>query len=275
MDLTCVTLSLPFVLPVALGVLLLIKLVSKGPVLFAQERVGLGRSRFRCLKFRTMKSGANSLAHREHTAELMNSSKPWAKMDGNDPRLIPLGGFLRATGLDELPQLLNVLRGEMSLVGPRPCTAYELEHYLPWQLARFDVLPGLTGLWQVSGKNRTTFTEMICMDIDYAKTASIRLDTKIILKTIPALVDQVSDKLILKQLHFAWDKDQGTDKRETERGRPGGKHRLHPPGTDADPQVRDPARAHAKSQEMIATIPGGASTLILKDARRPEHDRRS
>jgi lipopolysaccharide/colanic/teichoic acid biosynthesis glycosyltransferase len=177
-----------------------IKLVSKGPVLFTQERIGQGLSRFKCFKFRTMNAGVDSLAHREHTAELMTSGKPWAKLDGADPRLIPLGGLLRATGLDELPQLLNVVRGEMSLVGPRPCTAYELERYLPWQLERFDALPGLTGLWQVSGKNRTTFTKMILLDIDYARKASLMLDMKIILKTIPALIDQVSDTLVLKQI---------------------------------------------------------------------------
>lgn len=215
MDLTCVILSLPLVLPVTLVVMALIKMVSKGPVLFTQERVGLGRRRFRCFKFRTMNPGVDSVAHREHTAELMNSSKPWAKLDGADPRLIPLGGLLRATGMDELPQLLNVVRGEMSLVGPRPCTSYELERYLPWQMERFDALPGLTGLWQVSGKNRTTFTEMIRLDINYARTASIGVDVKIILKTIPALIDQVSDAVILKQLKLVRIKIHRNNTKET------------------------------------------------------------
>jgi len=116
------------------------------------------------------------------------------KMDvKGDPRIIPLGVPLRASGLDELPQLLNILRGDMSLVGPRPCVAYEYEKYLPWQKERFNSLPGLTGLWQVSGKNRTTFDEMIQLDIEYSQTKSLWLDTKIILKTIPALIVQMQD----------------------------------------------------------------------------------
>jgi lipopolysaccharide/colanic/teichoic acid biosynthesis glycosyltransferase len=110
-----------------------------------------------------------------------------------DPRLIPLGASLRAIGLDELPQIINVLRGEMSLVGPRPCIPYEYELYEPWQQRRFDALPGLTGLWQVSGKNRTTFNQMIRLDIEYAERASLWLDLKIILKTLPALCLQCQD----------------------------------------------------------------------------------
>jgi hypothetical protein len=108
-----------------------------------------------------------------------------------DPRIIPFGVFLRASGLDELPQLINVLRGEMSLVGPRPCLPYEYDKYLPWQKERFGTVPGLTGLWQVSGKNKTTFVEMIQLDIKYAKNKTLWWDLKIILMTIPALVIQM------------------------------------------------------------------------------------
>ena len=100
---------------------------------------------------------------------------------------------MRATGLDELPQLINVLRGEMSLVGPRPCIPYEYELYEPWQRRRFDAVPGLTGLWQVSGKNRTTFDQMIQLDIEYSERLSLWLDLKIILKTFPALWQQCLD----------------------------------------------------------------------------------
>jgi lipopolysaccharide/colanic/teichoic acid biosynthesis glycosyltransferase len=114
------------------------------------------------------------------------------KLDAKgDHRLIPLGSFLRATGLDELPQLLNVLRGEMSIVGPRPCLPYEYENYQPRQKRRFEVVPGLTGLWQVSGKNKTTFAEMINLDIFYAENQSLRLDIAIMLRTPPALISQV------------------------------------------------------------------------------------
>ena len=116
------------------------------------------------------------------------------KLDAqNDPRLIPLGALLRATGLDELPQIINVLRGEMSFVGPRPCIPYEYERYQPWQRRRFDAVPGLTGLWQVSGKNRTTFNEMIRLDIEYSERLSLGLDLKIIFRTLPALLQQCLD----------------------------------------------------------------------------------
>ena len=109
------------------------------------------------------------------------------------PRLIPFGRLLRASGLDELPQLINVLRGEMSFVGPRPCLPSEYNRYLPWQKERFHTLPGLTGLWQVSGKNRTTFNEMIDFDIQYVRERSLWLDLKIMLKTIPVVMAEVRD----------------------------------------------------------------------------------
>jgi lipopolysaccharide/colanic/teichoic acid biosynthesis glycosyltransferase len=114
------------------------------------------------------------------------------KMDARgDSRLIPGGRLIRASGLDELPQIINVFRGEMSVVGPRPCVPYEYEQYLPWQRARFNVVPGLTGLWQVSGKNRTTFEEMIRLDLRYAETRSLWLDLKIMVLTLPALLAQL------------------------------------------------------------------------------------
>ena len=123
------------------------------------------------------------------------------KMDSHgDPRIIPFGLFLRASGLDELPQLINVLRGEMSLVGPRPCLPYEYEKYLPWQKERFGTVPGLTGLWQVSGKNKTTFVEMIQLDIKYAKNKTLWWDLKIILMTIPALIIQMLETRRAKKM---------------------------------------------------------------------------
>jgi len=141
-----------------------------------------------------MKVGADNGVHKNYLKELIRSETPMTKMDSRgDSRLIPLGALLRATGLDELPQLFNVLRGEMSIVGPRPCIPYECEDYSPWQMGRFDTLPGLTGLWQVNGKNKTTFNEMINHDITYARNKSLWLDIKIIAKTIPALLVQVRE----------------------------------------------------------------------------------
>jgi lipopolysaccharide/colanic/teichoic acid biosynthesis glycosyltransferase len=160
-------------------------------VFFRQRRVGYKGREFGCYKFRTMHVNAETASHRDHFCQLMESEVPMTKLDArNDPRLIPLGALLRATGLDELPQLINVVRGEMSLVGPRPCIAYEYERYQPWQRRRFDAVPGLTGLWQVSGKNQTTFNEMIRLDIEYSERASLWLDLQIILRTLPALWQQ-------------------------------------------------------------------------------------
>ena len=145
-----------------------------------------------CFKFRTMFVNADAAIHRGHLDQLMDTDTPLVKMDAKgDPRIIPFGRLLRATGLDELPQLINVLRGEMSLVGPRPCLSYEYNKYQRWQKERFNTLPGLTGLWQVGGKNKTTFTEMICLDIRYARTRTLWLDLIILLKTFPAVAIQV------------------------------------------------------------------------------------
>jgi exopolysaccharide production protein ExoY len=192
LDIVFILLILPFVLPLAALIAVLIRLVSDGPVLFRQERVGhLGR-RFMCLKFRTMFMGAETATHQGHLEQLIKSAQPMVKLDSHgDSRIIPFGSMLRATGLDELPQFINVLRGEMSIVGPRPCLAYECDHYLPWQRERFNTLPGLTGLWQVSGKNQTTFTEMMQLDIQYARNKTLWLDLAIILKTIPAILAQI------------------------------------------------------------------------------------
>jgi len=175
---------------------LAIMVVSPGPILFRQERIGYRGRRFSCLKFRTMLVGADTAVHKSHLHSLMNSRAPMKKLDvAGDPRLIPLGALLRSTGLDELPQIINVLRGDMSLVGPRPCVPYEYEAYRPWQKERIKGLPGLTGLWQVSGKNKTTFEQMIHLDISYLRSKSIWLDLGIMLKTAPALLQQVKELL--------------------------------------------------------------------------------
>jgi len=195
LDVLLILLALPFLIPLALFVALLIRSVSAGPVLFRQERVGYRGRRFMCFKFRTMLVDANPNTHQGHLHQLMNSNAPMMKMDSQgDPRIIPFGVLLRASGLDELPQLINVLQGEMSLVGPRPCLPYEYDEYLPWQKKRFETVPGLTGLWQVSGKNKTTFLEMIQLDIKYAKNKTLWWDLKIILMTAPALIIQMLEK---------------------------------------------------------------------------------
>jgi exopolysaccharide production protein ExoY len=200
LDIVLIIMALPLLLPLMMIIGLLIRIVSAGPVLFKQERIGYLGSRFLCYKFRTMFVDADTAIHQGHLNQLMNSDKPMMKMDSHgDPRIIPFGRLLRASGMDELPQLINILRGEMSLVGPRPCVSYEYEKYLPWQRERFNTAPGLTGLWQVSGKNRTTFTEMIQLDIKYARSKTLWLDLKIIMKTIPALLIQIWDTRIKRK----------------------------------------------------------------------------
>ena len=194
LDVAFVILMLPLVLPVAAFIAVLIAIVSRGPVLFQQERVGFMGHRFMCLKFRTMVVGAETVTHEGHLQNLMDSDVPLVKLDARgDSRIIPFGMVLRSTGLDELPQLINVLRGEMSMVGPRPCLPYECDLYLPWQCERFTTQPGLTGLWQVSGKNRTTFNEMMRLDIEYARSKTLWFDLLIILKTPLAIAGQVLD----------------------------------------------------------------------------------
>ena len=194
LDLFCLLVALPTLLPLMLGIAILIKVVSPGPIFFMQERIGFRGKRFRMYKFRTMRANAETSSHQAHLKTLINSNAPMTKMDSKgDPRVIPCGSILRSSGLDELPQLINVFRGEMSLVGPRPCTPYEYEQFQPWHKQRFKALPGLTGLWQVSGKNRTTFNEMIELDIRYATDWSLWLDLRIIALTVPVLLGQVKE----------------------------------------------------------------------------------
>jgi len=200
LDVSLILIMSPLWVPLMFMIGMVIKFVSPGPVLFRQQRIGLHGTHFVCLKFRTMHTAASTSAHEKHLAELMRSNRPMTKLDKNDPRLIPLGALLRSTGLDELPQLFNVLRGEMSLVGPRPCTLREYEAYSLSQRVRSGTLPGLTGLWQVSGKNRTTFNEMIELDIRYVNTRRLWLDLGIILRTPVALFVQVVETMSQKNL---------------------------------------------------------------------------
>lgn len=192
----CVIASLPLAIPLIILVACWIRLVSGGPALFRQERIGFGGKRFTLYKFRTMRQGASTKDHEIHVGRLVESDSPMLKLDLlGDSRLIPGGCFLRTTGLDELPQFLNVLGGEMSLVGPRPCLKEEYGFFSTSQRERFTVLPGLTGLWQVKGKNRTTFREMNAMDVHYARRSSPFLDLWIILRTPMALIGQMVECL--------------------------------------------------------------------------------
>lgn len=183
-------------LPLLLLLGVLIRIVSPGPAFFFQERVGYLGKKFHIWKFRTMRVDADPRLHRDQVVREMKSEDPLTKLDSSDdPRVIPLGKWLRLTGLDELPQLLNVLRGDMSLIGPRPDPIYAAAQYQPWHAARLNVRPGISGLWQVSGKNRTTFKQMIRLDIAYARRLSPWLDLKIMLQTLPAIVGQVKDSV--------------------------------------------------------------------------------
>ena len=174
-----------------------IKLTSKGPILFRQERVGRYGSRFTFLKFRSMECGSDARIHREYVKQYIAGEAEAARASQtqnavykiqSDPRITRVGKFLRRSSLDELPQFINVLRGDMSLVGPRPPIPYELEGYQTWHRRRvLESKPGITGLWQVSGRSRVKFDDMVRMDLRYAKTWSLWLDVKILLQT-PAAV---------------------------------------------------------------------------------------
>jgi len=183
--------------PLFLLVALYIKAVSPGPVFFRQQRIGYGGQPFTFLKFRTMKPGSDSSGHQAYLASLIHGADeqagveaPMTKLD-HDPQIIRGGNVLRKSCLDELPQLFNVLRGDMSLVGPRPPIPYEVKEYHSWHRGRFDALPGMTGLWQVSGKNKLTFKEMVRLDIRYARNRSLWMDIKILFRTPLAIMEQL------------------------------------------------------------------------------------
>lgn len=242
-DLVCCALILPLLALVVLLMTVITACVSPGPVIFKQERIGHGGRRFMLYKFRTMTVGADTTVHAQHVRELMSSRAPMEKLDTRgDARLIPGGWLLRASGLDELPQVINVLQGEMSLVGPRPCLPVEFDAAEPGLRERVAAVPGLTGLWQVSGKNRTTYEEMIRLDVHYARQLSPWLDGRIVLLTPWVLVRQVF---------------------ETARNRRGGKRR--PASKAAQPRLTSPAKtvpvlASYKSEASAASPSARAMT---------------
>ena len=176
--------------PVLLVAALLIKLDSRGPALFSQMRIGQGGQPFLVYKFRTMQHNADPEIHRRYVETLIQQQ---ALGDGSykmtrDPRITRVGRLLRRTSIDELPQIFNVLKGEMSLVGPRPPLPYEVESYQPWHLGRLATIPGITGLWQVRGRSRVPFDEMVRMDLEYIAHQSLGLDLKIMALTLPAVL---------------------------------------------------------------------------------------
>jgi lipopolysaccharide/colanic/teichoic acid biosynthesis glycosyltransferase len=193
-------------LPVMAIIALLIKLTSPGPAFFVQDRIGARRRLdekgqtvwdvqiFRVFKFRSMIHNADELLHKEHIKAFVNGTldtedenHPDFKLQ-DDPRITWVGRIIRRTSLDELPQLFNVLRGEMSLVGPRPVPVYEVDEYEAWHYERLAALPGITGLWQVMGRGVVSFDDMIGMDIDYVRNRSMFLDLKLLFLTIPAVL---------------------------------------------------------------------------------------
>lgn len=185
LDLSIALIGLILLSPLLLLIAIAIKLESPGPILFKQKRVGKGGRRFTLYKFRSMRQGAEE--ELPELTELNEAKGPFFKIR-DDPRLTRVGKLLRRTSLDELPQFCNVLRGEMSVVGPRPALSSEVERYQEWHKKRLQVSPGMTGLWQVSGRSDVTFDEMCLLDIYYVERWSLLLDVKILFKTIPALL---------------------------------------------------------------------------------------
>ncbi|MBV7340311.1 sugar transferase [Chloroflexi bacterium TSY] len=218
MDIFAVILSSPFLLPLMALIALLIKLDSKGPAIYRQERISARRRLrngkvvweqvpFTICKFRTMKVGATSKLHKEFVAAyIAGDEAEMARIRQSvdqeteayklvsDPRITKVGNILRKTSLDELPQLWNVLTGDMSLVGPRPPIPYEVEMYEPWHHQRLMTVQGLTGAWQAQGHSAMRFDEMVRMDIDYIQKQNIWLDLRILFQTVPAAVQSKGTK---------------------------------------------------------------------------------
>nr|WP_308779719.1 sugar transferase [uncultured Clostridium sp.] len=183
-DFSLSAVALVILSPLLLIVAILIKLESNGPVIFSQKRVGLNGKEFKMYKFRSMVVNAEEL--KEKLAKQNEMSGPMFKMK-DDPRVTKIGKFIRKTSIDELPQLINILKGDMSLVGPRPSLPKEVAEFEPWMLERLNVKPGLTCYWQVSGRNNIDFIEWMKLDLKYVKDRSFLLDLKLIIKTFSVL----------------------------------------------------------------------------------------
>lgn len=183
--------------PFFLAIALLIKVTSRGPIFFRQRRIGENGRSFVMYKFRTMRDGIDDSAHREFTQDFIKGISSFSTLDDsgakiykltNDSRITGVGSFLRKVSLDELPQFINILRGEMAIVGPRPPLPYEYDCYEEWHKQRVKVKPGLTGLWQVQGRSSVPFEQMVRLDIHYIENWSLLMDLKIMLWTIPVML---------------------------------------------------------------------------------------
>lgn len=194
LDLLIASVCLVLVSPLLVAAAVIVRATSPGPALFRQPRIGLGRRQFVLYKFRTMYDGSSSDVHREYVSRLLTDDDPPAggrqglyKLE-DDPRITRVGRLLRRTSIDELPQLFNVLRGEMSLVGPRPVLPWEAELIGATHSSRFLAMPGITGLWQVSGRNSLTMRQGFDLDVEYLRRQSLTFDLLILLKTVPVVL---------------------------------------------------------------------------------------
>jgi len=185
MDIALTLLAMPLVLPLGLLIGIMIKLDSNGPIFYTQKRVGKGEKLFTLYKFRSMKDGANAL--KNQLKDKNEAAGPVFKIK-KDPRITRVGAILRKSSLDELPQLINIIKGEMSIVGPRPPLPEEVEKYNDYQRGRLAVKPGLTCLWQIQGRSSIGFDQWVELDLEYIRIQSIWVDIKIICKTIPAVL---------------------------------------------------------------------------------------
>lgn len=195
LDVVLAGLGLLVGLPVLALCIVLVRLDSPGPALFGQERIGRFGRPFTIWKLRSMRDGATDDFHRAATTAWFRAEPPpnGYKPEG-DPRVTRVGGFLRRTCLDELPQLFNVLKGEMSLVGPRPAIPYELALYEPWYFQRLAVAPGITGLWQISGRNGLSAAAMMTLDVRYVRQASLGLDIRILARTAVTIIRRLAGR---------------------------------------------------------------------------------
>ena len=191
LDVLLASAALIVLAPVLAAVWVAVRVSSPGPAVFKQERLGLEKQPFTMYKFRSMTVGNSDAVHRAFVSAMLTAEASGEKVNGlykldGDPRVTTLGAWLRRTSLDELPQLVNIVRGDMSLVGPRPVLAWEAELFRPETMARFRTRPGLTGLWQVSGRSRLTMPQALALDVEYVRRQSLWLDLTILVRTIPA-----------------------------------------------------------------------------------------